>query len=60
MCFAAVLCRAEQEFTVNPEIDLVTNDALMENIVSSIFIDDTEEIEPEETSPTDSYSLNID
>lgn len=56
----ALLCRAEQEFTVSPEIDLVTNDALMENIVSSIFIDDTEEIEPEEASPTDSYSLNID
>ena len=56
---ASVTRRAEQEFTVSPEIDLVTNDALMENIVSSIFIDDTEENDTEEASPTDSLSLNI-
>ena len=52
--------RAEQEFAVSSEIDLVTNDALMENIVSSIFIDDTEENDAEDPSPSDSYTLNID
>lgn len=56
--------RPEQEFEAAPELDLITNDTLLENIVSSIFVDDTDAVELDDgsapTSPADSYSLNID